>query len=138
VRIEVHDGTKHPPQPPGVVVHPNGSELRQRNRAGMNLPDADCVTAGWILLVAKTEAVLVASFALSSRKADVTVTALGVSSEPSTKVDGSLLEHLGGDLRSPGEPGNQFGRGSVWSNHEYAASTLAGLPAVERVDQVKA
>jgi hypothetical protein len=104
----------------------------------MNLSDADCVTAGWILLVAKTEAVLITSFALSSREADGTVTALGVSREPSTKIDGSLLEHLGGDLRSPGESGNQFGRGSVWSDHEHAAGALAALPAVERVDQVEA
>jgi hypothetical protein len=132
----VRDRTKHSPQPSGVVMHPNGPELRQGHRPGMNLPDADSIAAGWILLVAETKAV-VAPLALASGEADPTVTALGVSSEPSTQVDGGLLEHLGADFCSPGTPSDQLGRGRLWSNHEHPAGALAGLPAVEGVDQVK-
>ena len=132
----MRDRTKHPPQPSGVVMHPNGPELRQGNRPGMNLPDADSIVAGWILLVTETKAV-VAPLALASGEADPTVTAFGVSSQPSTQVDDGLLEHLGADLRSPGKPSDQLGRGPVWSNHEHPAGALAGLPAVEGVDQVK-
>jgi hypothetical protein len=44
---------------------------------------------------------------------------------------------LGADFCSPGKPSDQLGRGPVWSNHEHPAGALAGLPAVEGVDQVK-
>jgi hypothetical protein len=49
-------------------MHPNRPDLRQRNRPGMNLADADPGTAIWSPLVADTEAVLAASFALAFRK----------------------------------------------------------------------
>jgi hypothetical protein len=48
--VEVLDGSEHPPQPPGVVVHPDGSDLREDNRPGMSLSDADSVTAAWTFL----------------------------------------------------------------------------------------
>jgi hypothetical protein len=78
--VEVLDGSEHPPQPPGVVVHPDGSDLREGNRPGMSLSDADSVTAAWILLVSETKALAVPSFAPVSREADLALH-LGVSSE---------------------------------------------------------
>lgn len=120
-RVELLDRTNHPPQPPGVVMHPNRPDLRQRNRPGMNLADADPGTAIWSPLVADTEAVLAASFALAFRKTDPAVAPLGVSSEASAQVDRSLLKDLGGNLLSPGEPGHLLGRRPVWSNREDAA-----------------
>jgi hypothetical protein len=54
-RVEVLDGSEHPPQPPGVVVHPDGSDLQEGNRPGMSLSDADSVTAARILLVSETK-----------------------------------------------------------------------------------
>jgi hypothetical protein len=50
-RVELLDRTNHPPQPPGVVMHPNRPDLRQRNRPGMKLADADPGTAIWSLLL---------------------------------------------------------------------------------------
>jgi hypothetical protein len=111
--VEPLNGTEHPPQPPGVVMHPNGPDPRQRNRPGMSFPDADCIAAAWILLVPKTKALAVPSFALGSREADLTTT-LRVSSEPSAKIDGGFLEHLSGDLLPPREPGDVLGGRPVW------------------------
>ena len=136
--VEVLGGSEHPAQPPGVVVHPNRPDLRQPNRPRMILPDADPVAAAWILLVAETEAVVIASFALGFREANLAATPLRVSSKPSTKIYRRLLKHLGRDLFPPGKPGHLFGRCPVWINHEHAAGALAGLPAVEGADQVKA
>jgi hypothetical protein len=134
--VEVLDGSEHPPQPPGVVVHPDGSDLREDNRPGMSLSDADSVAAARILLVSETKALAVPSFAPVSREADLAL-CLGVSSERSAKINGGLLEHLGGDLRSPAEAGHLSGSCPIWCNHEHAASTLTCLPAIERIDQVK-
>jgi hypothetical protein len=53
--VEVLDGSEHPPQPPGVVVHPDGSDLQEGNRPGMSLSDADSVAAARILLVSETK-----------------------------------------------------------------------------------
>jgi hypothetical protein len=104
----------------------------------MIFADADSVAAAWVLLVAETKAVVIASFTLAFREANLAVTALGVSSKPSTKIYRRLLKHLGRDLFPPGKPGHLFGRCPVWINHEHAAGALAGLPAVEGADQVKA
>jgi hypothetical protein len=71
-----------------------------------------------------------------SREADLALH-LGVSSERSAKINGGLLEHLGGDLRSPGEAGHLFRCCPVWCHHEHAARALTRLPTVERVDQVR-
>jgi hypothetical protein len=103
----------------------------------MSLSNADSVTAARISLVSETKALAVPSLAPVSREADLALH-LGVSSERSTKIDGGLLEHLGRDLRSPGEPGHLFDGHPVWRDHEHATRTLTRLPAVERVDQVKA
>jgi hypothetical protein len=103
----------------------------------MCLSDANSVTAARVLLVSKTKALAVPSLAPVAPEADLAL-GLGVSSERSTKINGGLLEHLGGDLRSPGEPGHLFDGRPVRRNHEHTASTLTRLPAVERVDQVKA
>jgi Transposase IS200 like len=65
------------------------------------------------------------------------VLGFGVSSECSTEINGALLEHLGGDLDSSGEPGYLFGGRPVRRNHEHAARALTRLPAVECIDQVK-
>jgi hypothetical protein len=81
MRVESLDRTKQPPQPPGVLMHPNGPDLRQRNRPGMNFSDADSGTTAWGLLVADTEAVLPSSFALALRETDPAIASLGVSSE---------------------------------------------------------
>jgi hypothetical protein len=135
VRVEVPDGTKHPPQPPGVVVHPDGSDLWEGDRPGMCLPDASRVTAARILLVSETKALAVPSLAPVSREADP-ASSLGVSSERSTKINGGLLEHLGGDLSPPKEPGHLAGRRPICRHHEHTASALACLPAAEPIDQV--
>ena len=103
----------------------------------MILPDADPVAAAWILLVAETKAVVIASFALVFREADLAVTPLGVSSKPSTKIYRGLLKHLGRDLFPPGEPGHLFGRCPVWSNHEHAAGALAGLQRLKALIKSK-
>ena len=66
--VEVLDGSEHPPQPPGVVMHPDGSDLREDNRPGMSLSDADSVTAAWILLVSETKALAVPSLRLCRGK----------------------------------------------------------------------
>jgi hypothetical protein len=81
---------------------------------------------------------MTASFALTFWEADLAVTTLSVSRKASTKIYGSLLEQLSRDLLSPGEPGYLLGCGPVGRNHEHAAGALTGLPAVERIDQVKA
>ena len=135
--VEVLDGTEHPTQPPGVLMHPNRSDLRQRHRSGMTLAYTDAATAARIL-VTETEAVAAMALALSSREADAAAAALGVSSKPSTKVDGGFFEHLGGDLRSPGEPGHLFRGSSIRSNDEDATGALASLPPIERLDQIEA
>jgi hypothetical protein len=69
----------------------------------MSLPDADSVTAARILLVSETKALAVPSLASVSREADL-ARCLGVASERSAKINGGLLEHLGGDLLSPERP----------------------------------
>jgi hypothetical protein len=51
----------------------------------MIFADADSVAAAWILLVAETKAVVIASFTLAFREANLAVTTLGVSSKPSTR-----------------------------------------------------
>lgn len=104
----------------------------------MTLSDADSGTTAWSPLVADTETVLPASFALELRETDPAVASLGVSSETSAQVYRSLLEDLGGNLSTPGEPGHLLGRRPVWSNRKSATCALTGLPAVEGVDQVKA
>jgi hypothetical protein len=58
-----------------------------------------------------------------SREADLALH-LGVSSERSAKINGGVLEHLGGDLRSPGEAGHLFRCCPVWCHHEHAARAL--------------
>src|SRR5215213_2425354 len=69
-RVELLDGTEHPPQPPGVVVHPDDSKLREGNRPGMCLSDANSVTAARVLLVSETKALAVPSLAPVPREAD--------------------------------------------------------------------
>jgi hypothetical protein len=103
----------------------------------MTLAYTDAATAARIL-VTETEAVAAMALALSSREADAAAAALGVSSKPSTKVDGGFFEHLGGDLRSPGEPGHLFRGSSIRSNDEDATGALASLPPIERLDQIEA
>ncbi len=61
---------------------------------------------------------------------------LGVGSKRPTKINRSLLEHLGGDLMPPPKAGYLLGDGAVWGYDEDAAGGLAALPGVERVDQV--
>ena len=103
---------------------------------GMSLSDADSVTAAWILLVSETNALAVPPFAPVSREADLALH-LGVSSERSAKINGGLLEHLGGDPRSPGEAGHLFRCCPSGATHEHAARALTRLQTVERVDQVR-
>jgi hypothetical protein len=138
VWVDVLGGTEHPAQPPGVVIYPDGPDPREPNRSRMTFSDTYSVATARIPLVAETKAVMTASFALTSRKADLAVATLSVSRKPSTKIYGSFLEHLSRDLVSPGEPGYLLDGGPVGRNHEHAAGVLTGLPAVERVDQVKA
>jgi hypothetical protein len=76
----------------------------------MIFADADSVAAAWILLVAETKAVVIASFTVAFREANLAVTTLGVSSKPSTKIYRRLFKHLGRDLFPPGKPGHLFGR----------------------------
>ena len=71
--VEVLDGTEHTAQPPGVVAYPNRPDLRQPNRPRMIVADADPVAAAWILLVAETKAVVIASFTLAFREANLAV-----------------------------------------------------------------
>jgi hypothetical protein len=104
----------------------------------MNFPDADSGTTAWGLLVADTETVLPASFALALRETDAVVAWLGVTSETSAQIYRGLLEDLRGDLLTPGEPGHLLSGRPVWRNREDTASALTGLPAVEGVDQVEA
>lgn len=135
--VDVPSRAEHSPQPPGVVVHTNGPDPGQRDRPGMDHPNSDSASPACIL-VAETETVAAASLALSSREAGLPAARLGISSEPSTKIDGGFLEYLCRHLPSPRKAGYLFGCGSIWSNHEHSASVFACLPAVERVDQVEA
>ena len=60
----------------------------------MTFSDTYSAATAWIPLVAETKAVMTASFALTSRKADLAVATLSESRKPSTKIYSSFLEHL--------------------------------------------
>lgn len=55
----------------------------------------------------QSRSIAVPSLAPMPQEADLAL-GLAVSSERSTKINGGLLEPLGGDLRSPGEPDHLF------------------------------
>jgi hypothetical protein len=87
----------------------------------MNLADADPGTAIWSPLVADTEAVLAASFALAFRKPTPRSPRSAYRARPRLRSTAASSKTLGGNLLSPGEPGHLLGRRPVWSNREDAA-----------------
>jgi hypothetical protein len=140
-RVELGDRTQQPPQPAGVIVDPDHADSRQCHRAGMALTDADRAAAARAMLVADPEAVPTAAFAFPPREADPNSMRLGavvaVGGKCPTKINRSLLEHLGGDLVAPPETGHLLGDRAVWRGDEDTSSGLTPLPCIERVDQVE-
>src|SRR5687767_6545151 len=108
----------------------------------MAFPDPDAGGCAVAALVAESEAIAAAPFALGSWEAHLPALAaaglaLKVGSNRPTQVDCGLLEHLRGNLISPGKARHQLGDGLVRGDDEDAPGLLRLLPGVERIDEVE-
>ena len=140
--VELGDRTQQSPQPAGVIVDSDHADSRQGHRAGTALTDADRAAAAVAVLVAKPEAVPTTPFAFPPWEANPNPLRLGVivavGGERPTKINRSLLEHLGRDHLAPPKAGHMPGDGAIWSGDEDTSSGLTPLPCIERIDQVEA
>ena len=140
--VELGDRTQQSPQPAGVIVDSDHADSRQGHRAGTARTDADRAAAAVAVLVAKPEAVPTTPFAFPPWEANPNPLRLGVivavGGERPTKINRSLLEHLGRDHLAPPKAGHMLGDGAIWSGDEDTSSGLTPLPCIERIDQVEA
>jgi len=136
---DLRPGPEQPPEPSGVVMHSDLTDLGQGDRPRMSFPDAN-QTPAILPLVAQAETVSTAAFALVPWEADLAAVCafLGalVGTKRTTEIDCSLLEHLCRHLMPPGKSGHPPGGGAIDVDDEHPAGVLAPLPGVEGVDEV--
>src|SRR5215211_2421013 len=94
---------QEPPQPAGVVVHPDRADSRQCHRPGITVTDPNA-----IVVVAEPEGFAAPALLLSPGEPDLAAPTLAgprvlVGGERAAEVAGGFLEYLRGDLAPPGE-----------------------------------
>jgi hypothetical protein len=142
VRVDLTDGAKQSSQTACVIVDSDRADGRQGHRAGVAFADPDAEATSPALSIAQPEAIAAASLTLESREAGLATFALavlrlGVGGKGPTEVDGSLLEHLCGDLLLPGQACHVLGDRPVARDDEDAPGFLRPLPGIECVDEVE-
>jgi hypothetical protein len=106
-------------------MDPDLTNFGQRHRPRMSFPTTDQVPAR-LSSVAEAETVAAAAFALAPGKTDLAAGAGALLGAPgarkrTTEIDCRLLEHLRGDVVSPGKSSRPLGDGAVSGNDERPA-----------------
>jgi hypothetical protein len=106
------------------------------------LPDANQLSPVRLRPVPQSEAVAASASSLPPGKADRWTSAgavpgVAIGGKGAPEVDRGLLEDLRRDLTAPREARDALGDRPINGHDEDAASVLASLPGVERVDEVE-